>query len=287
MKRLLLGLGLLLLATAAVWAIRPRPLAVEFAQVVRGPYQQEVVEDGITRAKDVYTVIADVSGNLRRVALKAGDRVLKGQVVATIDWGPARPQYAPVDGYVLRVQRDSEGAIERGVPIMDIADSRSLEVVADVLTTDAVRIRPDDPVRIEGWGGPKPLQGRVKLVEPSAFKKISALGVEEQRVNTVITITSASEDWKGLGDNFRVDAHIIIASIDDALTVPTGALFREGDSWAVFTVEGGRARKRRIDIESRNPAQAIVSAGLKAGETVLLYPGDKIREGTRVKPLED
>jgi HlyD family secretion protein len=285
-KRVLLALGTLLLAAAVIWAIRPRPLTVELAQVVRGPYEQEVVEDGITRAKDIYTLIADVSGNLERVALKAGDRVLKGQTVAMIDWGTARPQYSPVDGYVLRIQRDSEGAIERGVPIMDIADSHSLEVVADVLTTDAVRIHSDDPVRIEGWGGPKPLEGRVKLVEPSAFLKISALGVEEQRVNVVITITSPSDEWKGLGDNFRVDAHIIVASVADALTVPTGALFREGDSWEVFTVEGGKARKRRVEIESRNPAKAVVASGLQAGETVILYPGDKIREGTRVSALK-
>jgi HlyD family secretion protein len=285
-KRVLLALGGLFLVAAVVWAIRPRPLTVELAQVVRGPYEQEVVEDGITRAVDVYTVIADVEGNLRRVTLKAGDRVLKGQTVAVIDWGPERPQLAPVDGYVLRVQRDSEGPILRGAAIMDVADSHSLEVVADVLTTDAVRIRSGDPVRIEGWGGPKPLQGRVKLVEPSAFMKVSALGVEEQRVNVVITIVSPLEEWKGLGDNFRVDAHIVVASVADALTVPTGALFREGNAWTVFTVEGGRARKRRVEIESRNPAKAVVASGLKAGETVILYPGDKIREGTRVKALE-
>ncbi|HEX5037824.1 MAG TPA: HlyD family efflux transporter periplasmic adaptor subunit [bacterium] len=285
-KRVLLALGGLFLVAAVVWAIRPRPLAVELAQVARGPYEQEVVEDGITRAVDIYTVIADVEGNLRRVTLKAGDRVLKGQTVAVIDWGPERPQLAPVDGYVLRVQRDSEGPILRGAAIMDVADSHSLEVVADVLTTDAVRVRSGDPVRIEGWGGPKPLQGRVKLVEPSAFMKVSALGVEEQRVNVVITIVSPLEEWKGLGDNFRVDAHIVVASVDDALTVPTGALFREGDSWEVFAVEGGKARKRRVEIESRNPVKAVVASGLKAGETVILYPGDKIREGTRVKGLK-
>jgi HlyD family secretion protein len=276
------GLGAV---AAALWALRPRPLPVELGRVARGPYELTVVEDGVTRAKEVFTVAADVSGNLKRVARHAGDRVRAGEVVAEIEWDEPRALRSPVDGFILRVVRESAGPIERGAPVIEIADALSLEIVADVLTTDAVRIRTGASVTIEGWGGPKPLEGKVRIVEPSAFKKISALGVEEQRVNVVIDLVSPAEEWKGLGDNYRVDCHIVVAAIQDALTVPTGALFREDSSWAVFTVQGGVARKRLVQIESRSPVQAVVQSGLTAGETVILYPGDKIREGTRVKGL--
>lgn len=285
LKRTLLIVAAVGVLAAALWAFRPRPLPAEFGRVARGPYELTVVEDGITRAKEIFTVAADVSGNLKRVKVHAGDRVKAGEIVAEIEWDEPRVLRSPVDGFILRVVRESAGPIERGQTVIEIADALSLEIVADVLTTDAVRIRPGASVKIEGWGGPKPLEGKVRIVEPSAFKKISALGVEEQRVNVVIDFISSPEEWKGLGDNYRVDCHIVVASIEDALTVPTGALFREDDSWAVFAVEGGRAKKRVVGIESRNPVQAVVASGLAAGETVILYPGDKIRDGTRVRQL--
>ncbi|HSA58829.1 MAG TPA: HlyD family efflux transporter periplasmic adaptor subunit [bacterium] len=285
-KRTLLiaaGVGV---AAAALWALRPRPLPVELGRVARGPYELTVVEDGVTRAKEIFTVAADVSGNLKRVTRHAGDRVKAGEAVAEIEWDEPRFLRSPVDGFILRVVRESAGPIERGQTVIEIADAMSLEIVADVLTTDAVRIRPGASVKIEGWGGPRPLEGKVRIVEPSAFEKTSALGVEEQRVNVVIDFVSPPEEWKGLGDKYRVVCHIVVASLADALTVPTGALFREDDSWAVFAVEGGRARKRLVGIESRNPVQAVVASGLTAGETVILYPGDRIRDGTRVRPLK-
>lgn len=285
LKRILLTAAGIGIAAGIYWALQPRPLSVEMAQVKRGPYQLTIVEDGITRAKEVYTVASDVSGNLKRVALHAGDRVKAGQSVAEVEWDEPRLLRSPVDGFILRVVRESAGPIERGAPVVEIADALSLEIVADVLTTDAVRILPGASVAIEGWGGPKPLEAKVRVVEPSAFKKVSALGVEEQRVNVIMDLTSPPETWKGLGDNYRVDCHIVVSQIDNALTVPTGALFRKDSSWAAFTVEGSRARERLVSIESRNPTQAVVSSGLQEGETVILYPGDKVRDGTRVKAL--
>lgn len=284
-KRLMIAAGIALLAAFVIWAFKPRPLLVEIAPVTQGPYQQVIIEDGITRAQEIYTVRSLVSGNMKRIQLEAGDRVSIGDVVAEFEWDRPVQIHAPISGWVLRVMQESGGPIERGAPIMEIADASSLEVVADVLTTDAVHIRPGAPVLIEDWGGPQALEGRVRLVEPSAFKKISALGVEEQRVNVVIDITSPYAEWWELGDNYRVDAHIITFETDDALTIPTGALFRSDSSWAVFKVVNGKARLQIIDVARRNPDRAMIRGGLEEDERVIVYPSDEIEDGSRVRPL--
>lgn len=145
---------------------------------------------------------------------------------------------SPVSGEVLRVIQESEGPMAVGAPIMEVANPSDLEVVVDVLSTDAVQIKPAADVTLERWGGP-PLNGRVRLVEPSAFTKISALGVEEQRVNVVIDFASPREQWSTLGDGFKVDARIAVYQNDDAIKVPTSTLFRHGDQWATYVVENG------------------------------------------------
>lgn len=191
---------------------------------------------------------------------------------------------APVAGEVLKVVQESEAAVPVGAPLLEIGNAADLEVVADVLTTDAVRIAPGMPVLIERWGQPEPLQGRVRLVEPSAFTKISALGVEEQRVNVVIDITSPPEQWRSLRDGYRIDARIITASVPNAVKVPVSALFREGDHWAVFVASGGRAHKRPVQIARRSGLEAMVGKGLEPGDQVIVYPGDAVKDGVRVKP---
>jgi HlyD family secretion protein len=190
---------------------------------------------------------------------------------------------SPVAGRVLRVLQESESVVALGTPLLEIADPSDLEVVVDVLTTDAVQVAPGMPVRIERYGAGEPLEGRVRLIEPSAFTKISALGVEEQRVNVVIDPASPSDQWKTLGDGYRVEARIIVHSEDDAVKVPAGAVFREGERWTVFVADGGKARKRMVEVGHRNGVEATIAKGLEVGEMVVVYPSDAVKDGVRVR----
>ncbi|MBA5604131.1 efflux RND transporter periplasmic adaptor subunit [Duganella sp. FT3S] len=190
---------------------------------------------------------------------------------------------APVAGTVLKVLQESEGSVILGTPLVELGNPSDIEIVANVLSADAVRIQPGSAVRIERWGGPRSLPGRVRRVEPSAFTKVSALGVEEQRVNLVIDLVSAADESNGLRDGFRVEVRVVVRSEADALRVPVGALFRQGEDWAVYVVDGGRARLRAVRPGLRNAREAMVLQGLKAGETVVLYPPDTLADGVRVR----
>lgn len=190
---------------------------------------------------------------------------------------------APVSGSVLKVVQESEAAVAVGAPLLEVGDPADLEVVVDVLSTDAVQIRPGAAVRIERWGSAEPLEGRVRRVEPAAFTKISALGVEEQRVNVVIDLVSPAAKWRSLGDGYRVDARITVASLDNVVKVPVSALFREGGQWAVFVVADGRAVRRAVQLVRRGELEAVAGKGLEPGEKVIVHPGDAIRDGDRVK----
>jgi HlyD family secretion protein len=190
---------------------------------------------------------------------------------------------APVPGVVLKVTQESETIVQPGTPLIEISDPRDLEIVVDVLSTDAVEIRPGAEVVIERWGGQGVLAGRVRRVEPAAFTKVSTLGVEEQRVNVLIDISASPEQWAGLGDAFQVDARITVFTQEDATIVPTGALFRRGETWNVFVVADGRAQDREIKLLRRSGRFAAVAAGLVPGERVIVYPSDRIASGGRVE----
>jgi HlyD family secretion protein len=190
---------------------------------------------------------------------------------------------SPVTGSVLKVVQESEAVVATGAPLLEIADPRSLEAVVDVLSQEGVAVRPGMPARIELGSGVPPLAARVRLVEPAAFTKVSALGVEEQRVNVVLDFTEPLDRVQTIGDGFYVEAHIVTFHTDNAIVVPTGALFRHGKDWAAFVVEGGRARLRTVRLARRNGAEAMVEAGLKSGETVVVYPSDSLQDGARVK----
>lgn len=190
---------------------------------------------------------------------------------------------APVAGVVLRVLQESETVVQSGAPLLEIGDTRDLEVVVDVLSTDAVEIRPGADVAIDRWGGNSTLTGRVRRVEPAAFTKVSTLGVEEQRVNVRIDLTSPAEQWAGLGDGYQVDARITVFSQDDAIIVPTGALFRRGERWHAFVVRDGRVEDRELELIRRSGRLSAVAAGLSEGEQVIVYPGDRVSSGIRVK----
>jgi len=387
-KRLLVVLLAAAAVGAAVWALAPAPVAVDGARVARGGFEEVVEEDGRTRVRNRFVVSAPLAGRLDRIALRAGDRVDEGALVAVLeptapplldarmarelservgaaeaaleqaraalgraqaardqsrvdherarklatdgvlsaseierarlalelaekdsvaaasaahtaehDVESARAALArsqqggdepfrvtsPIAGRVFRVLQESAAVVGPGTPLLEIADPSDLEIVVDVLTSDAVRIRQGAPVRIEHWGGERPLEARVRLVEPAGYTKISALGVEEQRTNVVIDLTSPPASWEGLGDGFRVDARIVVFESDDALQAPSSALFRDGDEWAAFVIENGRARKRPVVARRRTARTALVERGLDEGQTVILYPTDVVADGVRVE----
>lgn len=189
---------------------------------------------------------------------------------------------APVAGQVLKIPRKSEGTVAAGQPLIEIGDPRALEVEVDVLSADAVRIRPGTRVVFERWGGEGTLQGVVRVTEPAGFTKVSALGVEEQRVWVIVAFTSPREQWQRLGDGYRVEASFILWESGDILQIPASALFRDGSGWAAFAVEQGTAVKRRVEIGQRNGLSAQVVSGINAGEQVIVHPDDRVREGVRV-----
>lgn len=190
---------------------------------------------------------------------------------------------APVEGVVLRVLQESETVVAAGAPLLELYPAGDLEVVADLLSSDAVEVRPGAPVRFTQWGGDTPLEGSVRRVEPVAFTKVSPLGVEEQRVHVLSDFTSPAAAWTALGDGYRLEARIEVFAAPDLLQVPSAALFRQGEGWAVFAVEGGRARLRAVELGRRGERSAEVRAGLRDGDTVILYPGDQVQDGARVK----
>jgi HlyD family secretion protein len=219
----------------------------------------------------------------RRVA--ASELRLAHAALASIGEGPREEftVHAPVRGQVLRVLQESEGVVQPGTPLVEIGNPRALEVVVDVLTTDAVDIRPGAAVKIERWGGDSALTGHVHRVEPSAFTRLSALGVEEQRVNVIIHLDHLGGQPPKLGDGYRVEASIVVWAGQDRLLVPGGALFRQGEGWATYVVEDGRTRLRSVEVGRRNAATVEVVKGLRAGERVVLYPTDKVQDGARAE----
>lgn len=403
MRWIIIGLIALGIISALIWAFRPQPVAVEEAEVIRGPMQVGVEEDGQTRIRERYVVSSPLAGRLLRITLDPGDAVVAGETLlaaieptdpslldvralaqaeakvrmaeaflqgaearlgranaeleyaesertrvlglyeqgtlgieevertelrhksaqqdvrsalfaqevakfeleqaqaALLHTRPAQengngsvttqpePQLrivAPVNGVVLRRLQESSAVVPAGTPLLEVGDARDLEVVIDVLSTDAVQIEPGSPATIERWGGDEPLKAVVRLVEPSAFTKISALGVEEQRVNIILDLLAPPEERATLGDAYRVEANITLWQAEDVVQVPTGALFRRGEQWSVFVIEseagGDVAKELPVRIGHRNGLWAEVIEGLTAGQRVVAYPSDRVISGTRV-----
>jgi HlyD family secretion protein len=189
---------------------------------------------------------------------------------------------APVTGRVFRVLQKSESVVTAGTPILEIGNPRDIEIAADMLSTDAVKVTPGAAAWVTDWGGPRELAARVRLVEPSGFTKFSALGVEEQRVKVVLDIVEPRETWAELGDGFRVNVRIAIWDSADEIRVPLGAVFRVGQSWAAFVVRNGRASLTPVSIGQVNGRDAQVISGLKEGDRVILHPSDRISDGGSV-----
>ena len=186
---------------------------------------------------------------------------------------------------MLRVLQASEGTVALGTPLLELGDTARMEIVAELLTTDALQTTPGTEVRIERWGGPTLLEGRVRRVEPGAFTKVSALGVEEQRVNVLIDITSAPEQWRSLGDGYRVGLRLVTLAMPKALVVPVSAVFPRTDApgMAAFTVQDGKARITPVEVGGRNGALAWIQGGLAVGAQVIVYPPPAVRDGVSVK----
>ena len=393
MKRIL-NIMLLLLVAAVVlglftmWLV-PTPTKVDVASVSRAAMTVTVDGEGKTRVRDRYVVAAPVAGRLRRIALRRGDAVKSGQLIAQIDPLPLSPLdprqraeavarvnaaddakreidrmvqrnratydqalrelerseilvrdgyasrqelersqtavstslreyeaarsraesaahevevaraallagdqsvpaasvkvYAPTGGRVLRVVEESERVIIAGAPLVEVSNPAKLEVVIELLSTDAVKVSPGARVFVEAWGGPEALEAQVRLIEPSAFTKVSALGIEEQRVNVIADLTTPST---ALGDGYRVEARIVVWQDENVLQVPVSALFRREDVWSVFVVEDGRARLRTVEIGERTPFAAQIKSGVEADTELIVHPANEITDGSRVQPRE-
>ncbi len=189
---------------------------------------------------------------------------------------------SPVHGRVLHVLQKSEGVVAAGTALVELGDPQALELVVDVLSQDAVQIRPGMSARAVHWGGGAPLQATVRRVEPAAFTRTSALGVDEQRVNVLLDLASPEVEWRALGDQFATEVEITTWSKADAVQVPTSALFRRASGWAVFVVDGGVATVRAVEVGHRGPMQAEVLSGVKVGDDVIIHPGATVRAGVAV-----
>ncbi len=373
-------------------ALRPRPIDVETAVVTTGPLTVSVFEEGKTRIRHRYMVSPPLSGFLRRVELRAGDRIVAGKTVLALiqpqpasfldpraqaqaearvrgaeaakmqretqierarvaldwaekelarakelkksgaismkEWENAQNQVdgltrelhtaefalqvaeferaqaeaalmqeknpggeisepltilAPVSGFVLNVLEESARILPAGTPIMEVGDPTDLEAEIELLSSDAVGVRPGAPVSIEQWGGDAPRRGQVAVVEPGGYTKVSSLGVEEQRVKVRVNFLDPFPPGVSLGDRFRVEARIVTWHSDAVLQVPIGALFRRGGDWMAFTIESGKARMAKVEIAHNNGVAAELRSGLKEGQRVILHAPDAVGEGAAVR----
>jgi HlyD family secretion protein len=236
------------------------------------------------RALEALSRAADSAAEVARYDLEAALASLRYSAVSD-EHAPAEtvPVRSPVTGRVLKLLQESAGVVPAGHPLLEVGDPGRLEVEVEVLSRDAVRIQPGGRVLFERWGGAETLEGVVRIVEPTGFTKISALGVEEQRVLVIADLASPPEAWQRLGDGYRVEARFVVWEREDALTVPASALFRRDDGWAVFVVENGRARFRAVRLGQGSGLFSEVLDGLSLGEQVIVHPDDSIDAGVRVQ----
>lgn len=380
-------------AFGAYFALQPRPVLVDVAEIDHGLIEATISEDGVTRIEDVFEISAPITGKLQRLEFEVGDLVENGQRLAGVrpvdppmrdartrrelaaaikaaragvtlgDAEVARAQaavrfstldlarqqqlakqrvisvrvlqqaeleldtrnaqlrqakanldfrkrelesaearmleptavlqstganqccvdiLAPTSGAVLKLFTESEQVVQAGTKLLEIGDRRKLEIVADLLSEDAVRVKAGNLVWVENWGGPARLAAKVKRIDPSGYMKVSALGIEEQRVNTIIEITEPRKHWLRLGHDFRVYVRVVIWRDENALRVPLSALFRKGNAWAVFVAANGAAVEQEIAVGHRSDTHAEIVKGLEAGQKVILHPSDQVVDGTPV-----
>lgn len=272
------------------------------AQLERARAQQKFAASELRRNEKLFedkTVSAqefeqvqwrETSAARELAAAEAALREAEAELVEFTAPTPASRQpvelHAPVCGRVLKVFEESSRTVTAGTPLVEIGDPTDLEVIIEVLSRDGAAIKPGTAVELDQWGGAEPLKATVRYVEPAAFTKVSALGVEEQRVYVVADLITPANQRGNLGDNFRVEARIITWENERALKAPAGALFRRGDQWHTYVVSGGRAQLRPVKVGRSSGVETEVLEGLKEGEQVILYPGDRVKEGLRVSVIK-
>ncbi|MFZ1512333.1 MAG: HlyD family efflux transporter periplasmic adaptor subunit, partial [Tabrizicola sp.] len=251
------------------------------ALIRKGALSERAYDNAVREEKTAQAAVASALANLavREKELESA------QVVLSLDrTGPSTACcveiLAPVSGRVLRVLTESEQAVQPGTPILELGDPGNLEIVVELLSRDAVRVAEGARATASGWGG-APIAARVERVEPAAVTRVSALGIEEQRVTVILALEGVPADWKQLGHGFRVTARIAIWQQDGVLAIPVGALFRDGQDWASYILRDGRVALRRITLGERNEAFAQVLDGLQAGDQVILHPSDQVADGVR------
>jgi HlyD family secretion protein len=279
-------------------AIANRDLAeTELARAEQLAERQIASAAALDRARqNARVAAASVETAEAAIAMRQAERVTAAaQLIGFDDRGLAAalgnggrddiPLYAPADGRILRIIQQSETTLPAGAPIMEIGDiDGDLEVVVELISSDAVQVSAGDPVRVEDWGGPLPLQGQVQRIDPFGITKVSALGVEEQRVPVTVALTGPATERQALGHGYRVEARIVVWEDPDALRVPSSALFRTGPDWSVFVAAEGTAQRRTVTIGRNNGITAAVTQGLEAGESVILYPSAAVIDGIAIAP---
>jgi HlyD family secretion protein len=275
-------------------AVKDADAQYEFARAEYARMQELVVEGSVSK-RDLDSAERDYKArraglDTARAALQVRNYELelaRAQLVSPLQTQESQAQCecipitAPVSGRILQISDPSERVVREGDMLMQIGDPGDLEIVVDYLSMDAVRIEAGQRVLIENWGGNEALEGRVRLVEPFGFLKISALGIEEQRVNVIIDFVNDT-GWERLGHGYQVESRVVLWEADNVLTVPLTALFRDGDGWALFVEEDGRASLRHVEIGQRNGVIAEIRTGLEIGSRVVAHPSDRVTNGVRI-----
>jgi HlyD family secretion protein len=254
---------------------------------------QKLLEERVIAARELEVTERQVK-TLER-ALQSGDfavrtaeyqlQVARSSLLqSTSDRGPTLiPLYSPVNGVVLRKLQESETVVPTGQPLLEVGNLQDMEIVSDLLSSAAVAVAPGQPAHIEQWGGDRPLRGRVRRKEPSGFTKISALGVEEQRVNVLVDFDEPYEAWKSIGDGYRVELRIVTLHKEDVIKVPTSSLFRHESKWAAYKVDSDRAVRQVVEVGARNGLEAEIISGLQPGERIVVYPSEAMADGVKVR----
>ncbi|MEK2643857.1 efflux RND transporter periplasmic adaptor subunit [Bdellovibrio sp. BCCA] len=281
MKKFVYG-ALCILLLVSLWILfREQPVSVQTSLVKRGSFEEHLRVDGTIKSKTKMTVVAYATGDLERVDLQVGDNVEKGQRITTLFWDIRKDVVSPMTGVISKVYRESAGPILRGEPIVDVIDPDNLEIVAEVLTTDAVRIPEGAETKVTGIGNEEAVEAKVSRISRAGFMKLSALGIEEEK--TEVYVQFINRPNARIGDNFHVELFITLYTSNNVLTVPLGALFKQENNWAVYVVKDKRARLKTLSIAKKNETDALVQSGLQEGEEVILFPGDQIHEGTKIR----
>ena len=279
----------------AAAAVKDAEAQYEFARA-EFARMQELVKEGSVSKRDLDSAERDYKArhaglDTARAALQVRSyelEVARAQLVSPLETQDSReacdciPITAPVSGRILQITDRSERVVREGDVLMQIGDPKDLEIVVDYLSMDAVKIEAGQRVIIDNWGGEQPLEGGVRLVEPFGFLKISALGIEEQRVNVIVDF-AVEDGWEKLGHGYQVETRVVLWEEDDVLAVPLTALFRDGEKWAMFVQEDGRAVLRHVEVGQKNGVFAEIRAGVEAGERVVMHPSDRVSDGTRIR----